>query len=52
MAGGLVNLGLQPGERVELPYDFSIESGERTPSPKVKRQAIEGKYRSVIEGMY
>jgi hypothetical protein len=49
MAGGLVNLGLQPGE---LPCDFRIESGERTPSPKVRGKAIERKYRSVIEDMY
>jgi long-subunit acyl-CoA synthetase (AMP-forming) len=49
MAGRLVDLGVQPGE---LPYDFSIESGERTPSLKVKGKAIERKYRSVIEEMY
>jgi long-chain acyl-CoA synthetase len=35
-----------------LPRDFTIESGELTPSLKVKRRAVEEHYREVIEAMY
>ncbi len=35
-----------------LPQDFSIESGELTPSLKLKRKVCVERYRSEIEGMY
>jgi long-chain acyl-CoA synthetase len=35
-----------------LPHDFSVESGELTPTLKLKRRIIEEKYRGVIENIY
>ena len=35
-----------------LPNDFSINSGEITPTLKVKRKFVEEKYKSLIDGMY
>jgi long-chain acyl-CoA synthetase len=35
-----------------LPKDFTIEDGELTPSLKVKRKAVEAKYRDMLEGFY
>ena len=35
-----------------LPRDFTIESGELTPSLKVKRRAVEDHYRDVVEALY
>ncbi len=35
-----------------LPADFSVESGELTPSLKVKRKVIAERYRDLIEQMY
>jgi long-chain acyl-CoA synthetase len=32
--------------------DFSVESGDLTPSMKIKRKAVENKYRAIIEGFY
>jgi len=32
--------------------DFTIESGELTPSLKVKRGIVEERYRDQIDGMY
>ena len=35
-----------------LPQDLSIESGDLTPSLKVKRKVVEKKYMGVLDGMY
>jgi long-chain acyl-CoA synthetase len=35
-----------------LDHDLTIESGELTPSMKVKRGVVEDNYKSVIDGMY
>ena len=35
-----------------LPNDLSIESGELTPSLKVKRKVVEENYRDVLDGFY
>jgi len=35
-----------------LPRDFSIETGEMTPSMKVKRKAVDEKYKPLIDAMY
>lgn len=35
-----------------LPADFSIESGEMTPSLKVRRMIVAEKYKHVIDGIY
>ena len=35
-----------------LPKDFSIESGELTPSLKIKRKVITTRYMSVLDSMY
>jgi long-chain acyl-CoA synthetase len=50
------NSGLSRFEQVKkfvlLPAEFSIEGGELTPTLKVRRQAIEEKYRHLIEPLY
>ena len=35
-----------------LPKDFTIEDGELTPSLKVKRKAVEKKYKDILDGFY
>ncbi len=51
-----VNLSLAKHERIRrfelLPQDFSVETGELTPSLKVKRRFVQTRYRDVIESLY
>jgi len=51
-----LNNGLAKHETIKrfalLPSDFTIESGELTPSMKVKRRVVETKYRDVLDGFY
>jgi len=51
-----LNRTLNPWEQVKefsvLPADLAIESGELTPSMKVKRDAVGKRYQSLIEEMY
>jgi long-chain acyl-CoA synthetase len=35
-----------------LPYEFTIDAGELTPSQKIKRKVVEAKYRDVLDGFY
>ena len=35
-----------------LPYEFTIEAGELTPSQKIKRKVVETRYREVLDGFY
>jgi long-chain acyl-CoA synthetase len=35
-----------------LPRDFSVEEGELTPSMKIKRKAVETKYKAVLDRFY
>lgn len=39
-------------EFVVLPADLTVESGELTPSLKMKRRFVEQKYRDLLDGMY
>jgi long-chain acyl-CoA synthetase len=47
---------LAPFERVKkialLDREFTIESGELTPSLKIKRNVVEKKYKEIIDGLY
>src|SRR5690606_25834689 len=35
-----------------LPHDLTVEAGELTPSLKLKRKAVEQKYRSLLDELY
>lgn len=52
----LINKRLAPVEQIKkfslLPHEFSVDSGEFTPTMKVKRKYVNQKYQSVIEKMY
>jgi long-chain acyl-CoA synthetase len=51
-----VNAGRAPFERIQrfalIPSEFTIESGEITPTMKVKRRVVEERWRAVIEQLY
>ena len=51
-----INLELSQFERIKrfrlLPREFTIESGELTPTVKVKRRAVEQNWAAEIEAMY
>ena len=52
----IINKRLAPVEQIKrfslLPNEFSVDSGEFTPTMKVKRKFVNQKYQSVIEKMY
>jgi long-chain acyl-CoA synthetase len=51
-----LNAQLNPWETIKrfelLDHDLSVESGELTPSMKVKRNVVEGNYATMIDGLY
>ena len=42
----------KPKKVVLLEHDFTIESGELTPTLKVKRRAVDRKFRALIDAAY
>jgi long-chain acyl-CoA synthetase len=51
-----LNKGLASYESIKtfaiLPKDMSLEDGDLTPSLKLKRKVVEGKYKDLLEGFY
>ena len=51
-----VTRGLAPHEKIKkialLDQEFSVESGELTPTLKVRRKFVEDKHRAVIDALY
>jgi long-chain acyl-CoA synthetase len=51
-----LNLELSQFERIKrialLPADFTVESGELTPTLKVKRKVVEQRWHDQIEALY
>ena len=51
-----LNTGLNRWETIKefrvLDHDFTVETGELTPSQKVKRRVVESMYADVLNGMY
>jgi long-chain acyl-CoA synthetase len=41
-----------PKKLLLLPSDFSVETGELTPTLKIKRRVVEQRHREAIEGLY
>jgi len=54
VVGGLRDLAKfeMPKKVVLIERDFTIESGELTPTLKVKRRAVEKNYKQLIERVY
>jgi long-chain acyl-CoA synthetase len=51
-----LNAGLNRWETIKdfriLDHDLTVESGELTPSLKLKRRVVEQRYKSVLDEMY
>ena len=51
-----LNTGLMKYETIKkfavLPQDMTIETGELTPSQKMKRKVVEAKYMDTLDGFY
>jgi long-chain acyl-CoA synthetase len=51
-----LNDGLARWETIKkfaiLPHDFSVDTGEMTPSLKVKRRVVEANHREVLDALY
>jgi long-chain acyl-CoA synthetase len=41
-----------PKKLALLEHDFSVDSGELTPTLKVKRRVVERNYKAIIDGLY
>ena len=52
----LLNKPLSPYETIKkfaiLPIDFTVETGEMTPSMKIKRKVVENKYKDILNSFY